>query len=114
MNAFRATILAGLVLVALSVWAAADSGSLTALIPAAFGAALLAAAPGVKAENRIVAHVAVLLAVVVIVALVRPLIGTIDRGSLVGTARIGAMMLATLFALGCYVKSFVDARRSRS
>ena len=113
MDAHKATLLSGATLVLMGGWGYLASGSVTALIPAAFGIAFLLMAGGVKAENKIVAHVAVVLALVVLIALFRPLMGTIDRGDGLATLRVVLMMLTTLLALVAYVKSFIDARRAR-
>ena len=53
------------------------SPSPTALIPLFFGVALLLCYPGIKKENKIIAHVAVLLTLIVLVALFMPLKGAI-------------------------------------
>ena len=114
MNAYTATLVNGIVLIAMSAWAYLDSGkSFTALIPAAFGIVFLALSPGVKKQNKIIAHIVVVLALVVLVALVKPLTGTLDRESTVGTARVLAMMATSLLAMMFYVKSFIDARKAK-
>jgi len=62
----------------------------------------------------LVVALAVVLVVVFILALFNPLRGTIERGNVAGTIRVGLMMLTSLVALVYYVKSFIDARRARS
>ena len=59
------------VLIICSVWAFAtpEYSNWTALIPGGFGLALLACAPGVKAENKSIAHVAVGLTLVLFLLL---------------------------------------------
>ncbi len=114
MNAYTATLLNGIVLIAMSAWAYLDSGeSVTALIPAAFGVAFLAMSPGVKKHNKAIAHVVVVLCLVVIIALVKPLMGTFDRNSTIGTVRVLAMMATSVLAMVMYVKSFIDARKAK-
>ena len=49
-----------------------------------------------------------------IAALVPPLIMMINLGKGIGIFRVGLMMATSLVATGFYIKSFVDARRSRS
>jgi hypothetical protein len=54
------------------------------------------------------------LVTVVILALFRPLLGTIERGNTAGTIRVGLMFLTSVIALVYYIKSFIDARRARA
>ena len=87
---------------------------LTLLIGVIFAVVFLLLAPGIKRENSLIAHIAVVLVVVFILALFNPLRATIERGNVAGTIRVGLMMLTSLVALVYYVKSFIDARRARS
>ncbi|MEM9063596.1 MAG: hypothetical protein AAGD13_24315 [Pseudomonadota bacterium] len=116
MTAPIASLINAAVLIICSAWAylTAETGSLTILIPAAFGVALLACNPGVKAENKVIAHIAVLLTLVVLVALIMPLRGAIGRGDGLSILRVVAMMATSAFAMVFFVKSFRDARRSRA
>ena len=115
MTPHLANIINGVVLGACSVWAYVASGGalFTPFIPAAFGIALLACTPGLKAENKVVALVAALLTLVVIVSLVVPLQGAIGRGDGAASVRVGLMMAASCFAMAVFVKSFIDVRRQR-
>jgi len=114
MNAHKATLLNGVVLILMGVWGYFASGSFTAFIPGVFGLAFLLMAPGVKTENKVVAHVVVVLALVVLFALTRVFLGTLDRGDTLATIRVGLMILTTVIAFVYYVKSFIDARRARA
>ncbi len=62
MKAHSASLLNAVIPIAVSAWAylASATTSMTAPIPAMFGALLLATYPGVKAENKVFAHIAVL------------------------------------------------------
>ncbi|MEM9148749.1 MAG: hypothetical protein AAGC57_21595 [Pseudomonadota bacterium] len=114
MKAHTASMINAVVLIACSAWAyLGGAGSLTALIPAGFGVALLACHGGVRAENKGIAHIAVVLTLVVLIALVMPLRGALGRGDMLGGVRVGLMMLTSAVAMVFFVKSFVDARRSR-
>ncbi|MEM7431071.1 MAG: hypothetical protein AAF351_03925 [Pseudomonadota bacterium] len=116
MKPHQASLINAVVLIAMSAWAylASDTPSVTAFIPAAFGVLLLACLPGVKAENKIVAHIAVLLTLVVLVALFMPLRGAIGREDTLAIVRVGLMMATTAFALAMFIKSFIDVRRNRA
>ena len=116
MKAHTASLLNAAVLIAFSAWAffTAEKLSLTALIPGVFGLALLACHPGVRAENKMVAHIAVLLTLVVFLALIMPLRGALERGDGVALFRVVSMMATSALAIVFFVKSFIDARRQRA
>ena len=58
-----------LILIGVGVWGYVSSGSGTALIPVALGVILLFCTPGLKNQNKIISHLAVLITVVTIGAL---------------------------------------------
>ncbi|MEO1194280.1 MAG: hypothetical protein AAFY02_21190 [Pseudomonadota bacterium] len=116
MTAHTASLINALVLIAVSLWGyfSSAAASMTALLPAAFGIALLICYPGVKSQNKIVAHIAALLTLVVFVALFMPLSGAFGRGDALAVTRLLIMEVFTLYALVFFVKSFIDARRRRA
>ena len=85
----------------------------TALIPIIVGVLLIAMNKGVKEENKIIAHIAVLLTLIMLLGLFMPLIGSLKRGDIQATLRVSVMMITTIGALFYFIKSFIDARRSR-
>ncbi|MEM1275001.1 MAG: hypothetical protein AAGH74_00600 [Pseudomonadota bacterium] len=115
MTAHMASLINALALIGMSAWAYLTGGgaSMTALIPAAFGIALIACYPGVKAQNKAVAHIAVLATLVVLIALIMPLRGAIGREDGLSILRVAIMMATSVFAMVYFVKSFIDARRAR-
>jgi hypothetical protein len=104
-----------LILIGFGTWAyyGAEIPSKTALIPVGFGVVLLLLYPGVKKEDKIAAHAAVLLTLVILAGLVMPLKGAIGRGHALAVARVSVMILSTIAALIYFIKSFVDVRRAR-
>ncbi|MEM1415685.1 MAG: hypothetical protein AAGH15_12330 [Myxococcota bacterium] len=116
MTAHAASLLNALTLIAMSLWGyfSSDDPSPTAFIPAVFGAVLLACNPGLKKENKVAAHVAVLLTFLLLFALVMPLRGALGRGDMLAVLRVGLMLLTTALAFGFFIKSFRDARKARS
>lgn len=86
---------------------------MTALIPAGFGLLLLACHPGVKAHNKFIAHIAVVLTLIILIALVMPLRGAIARDDNITMVCVGVMMLSCVFAMVFFIRSFVDARKVR-
>lgn len=113
MKPYMALLLNGGLAVALGLIAyfTSSNPSPTALIPAFFGLVFLLMVPGMKKENKIVAHLVVLLTFVLLVALFMPLRGAIGRGDGMAIFRVIILMLATVSALGVYVRSFIAARR---
>lgn len=108
MKAHNASLLNALILVSISIWAffSIEKTSYTALIPAAFGLALMGCYPGLKA-NRFTAHlVAAGLTIMIILALYVPLSSSLEEPFSVGLFRIFAMIAASLFSLLLLLKFF--------
>ena len=116
MKAHTASLINGLVLIGLSLWGyfSSDTPSVTALIPAIIGFILLLCNKGVQRENKIIAHVAVLLTLLVLFGLIKPLMGALDRNDNAAVARVLVMVITTIFAIISFVKSFIDARKKRT
>ena len=104
-----------LVLILLSSWGyfSSDTPSVTALIPTFIGIILLLCTSGVKKENKIIAHIAVLLTLVIFIGLIKPLMGALARENFLALARVCVMMLTTLIALVAFIRSFIDVRKNR-
>lgn len=115
MNAANANLLNAVVLVAMGAWGyfGSDSPSPTALIPVAFGAVLFVMTNSIRVHNKVVAHIAVLLTLLILVALVKPFTAAMGRSDTLATVRVGLMMLTSLVALIYFVKSFIDARKEK-
>lgn len=115
MKAHTASLINAATLIICSIWAFLSIGgsSWTALIPAVFGVALLACYPGVKAENKVIAHIAVVLTFVILLALYMPLSSALSSGAAGALIRALAMVVTTALALVFFIKSFRDARRAR-
>jgi hypothetical protein len=117
MKPYQATILNAAVLVVFGLWAylnvAAESRSMTILIPVIFGIVLAMLALPFKKENKVVAHIVVGLTLLISLALIMPLISSIGRDDMDAVFRVGVMMAVSLFSLVIYIKSFIAARRAR-
>lgn len=115
MNAHKASLINAILLIAFGSWAylSSDTPSVTALIPVGFGVALVLVSPGVKKENKIIAHVAVLLTLFVLLGLGMAMKGVIGREDSMGMIRVGIMLASTVLAMVMFVKSFIDARKAR-
>lgn len=90
-----------------------DTPSVTALIPVVFGVLLLAMNNGVKKENKVIAHVAVLLTLLIIIGLIKPLTGAMGRGDSAAVARVATMLVLGVLAMVSFVRSFIAARKAR-
>jgi len=116
MKPFQINIVNAIVLVAMGLWGyfSAEDPSTTALIPVAFGAIFLVVTPLFKKENKVVAHIVVLLTLILILALFMPLRGRINADDTIGIIRVGAMILTSIVAMVIYIRSFIDARKARN
>ena len=111
MKASFYNILNSIVLISLGLWGYLDVQAPTALIPVGFGVILLLCTIGLKKENKIIAHVAVLLTLVILVALVgMRLPKSLDSGG-VGLFRVIAMIATSVLSMVAFVLSFIKARR---
>ena len=90
-----------------------DNPSVTALIPVVFGVLLLAMNNGVKKENKVIAHIAVLLTLLIIIGLIKPLTGAMGRGDSAAVARVATMLVLGVLAMVSFVRSFIAARKAR-
>ncbi len=111
MDSKKFNLINSIVLIALGLWGYFDKNSPTALIPVVFGVILMLCQKGVKKENKIVAHIAVLVTLIILVALVgMRLPKDIESGG-VGLFRVSVMILTSSLALVSFIKSFIKARR---
>lgn len=116
MKAHTASLINAVILIGFGLWAylGSETPSKTALIPVGFGAVLLSLYIGVKKENKVVAHIAVLLTLLILGGLVKPLTAALGREDGLAIARVSVMILSTVVALVFFIKSFIDVRRARA
>ena len=111
MNAYKANLINSVSLIVLGVWGYVEVSSITALIPTAFGAILLACSSGIKKQNKIIAHIAVLLTMLILLALLgMRLPKSLESGG-IGLFRVLFMCGTSLLAMIYFVKSFIAARK---
>lgn len=115
MNAGTVSLINALLLIGLGGYGylGSDNPSTTALIPVAFGVALLFCNPGVRKENKVVAHIAVLLTLVALLGLGMALKGAIGRENSGAIIRVSIMIASTVLAMVFFVRSFIAARKAR-
>ena len=116
MKAHTASFINAILLILLSGWGyiSSDNPSLTAAIPAIVGVVLLFLNKGVKNENKVIAHIAVVLTLLILLGLIKPLTGALGREDNIAVIRVVVMLLSTLLALVYFIKSFIDARKNRT
>ncbi|HAF28775.1 MAG TPA: hypothetical protein DCG75_06980 [Bacteroidales bacterium] len=109
------SLINAIVLILLGVWSyfSSEVRPVTALIPVFVGIILLGLNPGIKKENKVIAHIAVVLTILVLIGLVKPLIGAIGRESSMGIVRVILMMVFTVYALITFIQSFIAARKNK-
>ena len=116
MKANIVSLINSIILISMGLWGyfESDSRPITALIPVIVGVILLLINSGVKKENKIASHVAVLLTLLIIIGLVKPFLGALDRENIAGIIRVSAMILTSLWAIITFVQSFISARKSKT
>tara|TARA_B100001057_G_scaffold499175_1_gene608852 strand:- start:4191 stop:4541 length:351 start_codon:yes stop_codon:yes gene_type:complete len=114
MNATKANLLNSIVLIAVGGWGYfdGDGKSITALIPVIFGVVLLLCYSGIKKQNKVIAHIAVLVTFICLLGLFMPLNGAIERGNDTAVVRVSAMIVSSLTALIFFIKSFIENRKA--
>ena len=114
MNASNANLLNSICLIGMGLWGYFELSAPTALIPVGFGVILLACYSGVKAQNKVVAHIAVLLTLLILVALSgMTLPKKIESGG-TGLLRVLSMIVTSALSMVLFIKSFIDARKNKS
>lgn len=111
MNATKANLINSVSLIGFGLWGYFEVASPTALIPVGFGVILLLCYSGVKNNNKIIAHIAVLLTLLILVALLgMRLPKSLESGG-AGLFRVIAMCTTSAISMVYFVKSFIEARK---
>lgn len=119
MKTYQANMLNVLTLIAMSLWAyfayepTPDkmSPSVTTFIPLVFGVILLLCHNGIKKENKIITHVAVLVTLLSVIGLTKPFMSALDEERFMSVFRVGAMILTGVLAMTIFIQSFIRNRR---
>ena len=113
MNATTANLINSISLITVGLWGYFDVLSPTALIPVAIGVFLLGCYNGVKNQNKVISHVAVLLTLLILIALVgMRLPKSINKGG-TGLIRVIIMIITSSFSMIFFVRSFIAARKNK-
>ena len=107
-------LLNSIVLIGVGLWGYFETSSPTAFIPVGFGVVLLLLNGGVKKENKVIAHIAVVLTLIVLLAMGgMRLPKAIDAGGL-SLLRAVLPTITGVLAMFSFIKSFIDARKART
>ena len=100
MKAHSASLINAAFLITLSLWGywSSDSPSTTALIPTFTGVFLVLLNKGIKNENKMIAHIAVLLTLLMSIGLIKPLTAAFGREDNAAILRVLFMLISTIFA----------------
>jgi hypothetical protein len=122
MTAQKMNLINALTLVIVGLWGFIDVNtpsletgiSWTALIPVFFGAVFLLCQKGIKNDSKIIAHIAVVLTLLILIALVgKRLPISIENGG-IGLFRVALMSLTSLLAFIIFIRSFIENRKKAS
>ena len=119
MKTHQANLLNSITLILMPLWAyltfegtvEKPEQSITAFIPLFFGVVLLLCNGGVKKENKIISHIAVLVTLIALLGLTMPLKAAIADGRTLSIIRVAAMLLTGSLAMISFIKSFIAARK---
>ena len=119
MKTHQANLLNSITLILMPLWAYLKfegtldkpEQSITAFIPLFFGVVLLLCNGGVKKENKIIAHIAVLVTLIALLGLTMPLKAAVADGRTLSIIRVAAMLLTGSLAMISFIKSFIAARK---
>tara|TARA_B000000475_G_C15961013_1_gene432959 strand:+ start:867 stop:1238 length:372 start_codon:yes stop_codon:yes gene_type:complete len=122
MNTTRANLLNSLTLILMPLWAylafegtiEKPNQSVTAFIPLFFGVVLLLCSRGIKKENKIIAHVAVLVTFVALLGLTMPLKAAVADGRMLSIIRVVIMMSTGVIAMYTFIQSFIRNRKEKN
>ena len=121
MKTYHAHLINSIALILMPLWAyicfdatpEQESLSLTAMIPLVLGVILLLCYNGVKNQNKMIAHIAVLVTLIAVLGLFMPLKAAIADGRGASILRVCVMLVTGIWAMISFIKSFIAARRNK-
>lgn len=122
MKPYQANLLNSLILIIIGLWGYFDVSDYdlsvitsfehwTALIAVFFGIVLLLCHKGIKSNSKLIAHIAVVVTLLILIALVgKRLPISIEQGG-IGLFRVILMSLTSLVALIIFIRNFISNRK---
>ncbi|MBE0650375.1 MAG: hypothetical protein IH595_05995 [Bacteroidales bacterium] len=115
MKAHSASLINSVALVVIGLWdyIASQILSSTNMVPVAAGIILLFLYNGIKKEDKIIAHIAVVITLLVFLSLIKPFAEAVETNDKTVLIQNLILMLTGLLSIVYFVKSFIDARKNR-
>ena len=119
MKAHIASIINAVTLISMGAWGYLESVQpmfskfSTALIPVIVGVLLLALYKGIKKEDKVIAHIVVLLTFIIFIGLIKPLTAGISKVNFYQIFRVAVMIFTSLLAIISFIRSFKQARKNK-
>ena len=119
MKITQANLINSLTLIAMPIWAIVafeptleKTNNYTALIPVVFAIFLLLCHNGLKKENKVISHIAVLLTLIALISIyVKPFSTAMSDESTIRIIRNGVMLLTGVISMITFIRSFIAARK---
>ena len=108
-----ALLINSITLIAFGIIGYLIKSSPTALIPAIFGFLLVLSYLIYDRNNKLVAHVALVLIFLIICSLFTPLISRLSDNDIGGILRIIIMQIVSCYTMVCFIVSFINARKQK-
>ena len=121
MKTYQANLINSLALILMPLWAyltyegtpEKPEQSITALIPLFLGTILFLCNNGIKKENKIIAHIAVVVTFIALLGLFMPLKTAIAEDRTLSLVRVTIMLFTGMLAMITFVRSFIANRKSK-
>lgn len=121
MKTYQANLINGLTLILMPLWAyltyegtaEKPEQSITALIPLFLGLILFLCNNGIKKENKVIAHIAVVVTLIALLGLFMPLKAAIAEDRTLSVVRVAIMLFTGMLAMITFVRSFIANRKSK-
>ena len=121
MKTYQANLINSLTLILMPLWAyltyegtaEKPEQSITALIPLFLGIILFLCNNGIKKENKVIAHIAVVVTFIALLGLFMPLKAAIAEDRTLSLVRVTIMLFTGMLAMITFVRSFIANRKSK-
>ncbi len=121
MKTYQANLINSLALILMPLWAyltyegtlEKPNQSITALIPLFLGVILFLCNNGVKKENKVIAHIAVVVTLIALLGLFMPLKAAIAEDRTLSVVRVAIMLLTGMLAMITFIRSFIANRKGK-
>ena len=87
--------------------------TITALNPLIIGVILILCNNGIKNENKVIAHIAVVVTLIALLGLFMPLKAAIAEDRTLSLVRVAIMLFTGMLAMITFVRSFIANRKSK-